>query len=158
MKTISFQSHYSGTTLAKAIRLFSGGNFSHTSIKLETHVYEAHIKSGVTKTANDKYNYDDVIVTVSFEIEDARYEEVKKFLDAQVGKRYDTLGILAFLWFFIEQKPGKWFCSELGMVALMKAFSIPSMEYDQKQSPTSFYRLTCMVKRLSKEGLQTVYA
>lgn len=49
-------------------------------------------------------------------------QKVYDFLNRQLGKKYDYLGLLAFLWRKNEwQNPDKWFCSELLLAAMQEA-------------------------------------
>ena len=148
---ITFNFHRGNKPISRMIRLFSGGQYNHVSIKIGRTIYEAHIKNGVTKTSQGLWNDETVAVSAPFEFP---YEkEAKKFLEKQVGKKYDILGIFAFLWVFAKPKKGKWYCSELAQVALYKALGIKSTDsnYQQKVSPQDFYyNLLDLTQILSK--------
>jgi len=146
MKTIRYNFHSSDTLLSESIRAVSCGNFSHTSIETEQLVYEAHLKHGVRVIHSTQYNFADIKATVPVLVTDEQYAKVLQFLNNQVGKKYDLIGVLSFVWFFLKPKNGQWYCSELAMVSLMKAIGIHKGCYDQKQSPSSFFLTAQMLK------------
>lgn len=135
MKEIEFQFHRNNHLFAKVIRLFSRGSFNHVSIRIGRYVYEAHIDNGVTKTLYSKWKGIGVVESVLVEVEDTK--TVEKWLNKQVGKKYDIFGVLSFLWIWARPAKGKWFCSELAMVTLAKALEIDI--YNQRQTPQDFY-------------------
>ena len=108
------------------------GKYSHVSIftliNKDIKVYEATFKSGVrVKNAFDK-TPDKLLV---LEIEGRYEKKIKEFLNKQVGKKYDILGVLAFIFpiyrfkFLRRYWQGKWYCSELAQVIFMIAFGEP---------------------------------
>jgi hypothetical protein len=139
---ITYNFHISDNPYAKAIRTYS--KYSHVSIEFMGNVYEAVIldkktrKGGVIKTPVELFNGSTVVKSVSLEV---LYPDiVHKFLEAQVGKGYDIMGVLSFIWRFLPDRIGKWYCSEYATVSLAKARGIE--EYSQKQTPEQFYYLT----------------
>ena len=60
---------------------------------------------------------DSIPYLFSVPIQPQRYGAVIDFLNAQVGKAYDILGLLAFLRRKKSEDPDKWFCSELAAAA-----------------------------------------
>lgn len=58
-------------------------------------------------------------IRVSFKVSDAQAEKAYLWLNQQIGKPYDTKGILAFIFGWTEARdwrdPSAWFCDELAM-------------------------------------------
>jgi hypothetical protein len=132
---ITFYFTKSDTLIGKLIRFTSGGKYNHVSIGINGYIYQAKMDYGVTKVRCDRdYNAVDWL-----HVWDIDVQRVSEFLDAQVGKKYDWLGVISFLWVFIQQGRERWFCSELATVSLMKGLG--KEEYNQRQSPIDFYYL-----------------
>ena len=131
---ITFYFHRDKTLLGKTIRFVSRGNYNHVSIGINGYVYESNPTTGVTKRKIDNKYIDKVSFHHSFELDE---EEVIYFLEEQIGKKYDFIGVLSFIWIFLKPRQGYWFCSEMAMVALMKGLN--KIEYNEKQSPQDFY-------------------
>ena len=144
-KMIRYNFHRWDKLLSKLIRFFSGGFYNHTSIEINGIIYEAHIHTGVRKAYLDEW--DDTTVKTYFEYDlwPKREKLVEDWLKRQVGKKYDTLGVLSFLWRFIPQRMGAWYCSELAMVSFMKLHKIDKGNYKQKKSPQDFYELLYII-------------
>lgn len=137
---ITYNFHKGIGLYARVIRLYS--KYSHVSIVAGGYVYEALVKGGVIKTPVKEWCNDDVVRSVN--LDNLSESEVIKFLDEQVGKDYDIVGVLSFLWRFLPAKIGAWYCSELAMVSLVKGLGIK--EFDQKQTPEDFYYVMQLVK------------
>jgi len=98
------------------------------------------MKNGVAVNKTGVWrNYKNIVMRERVEVDCETYERVKDWLNQQLGKGYDWMGILSFIWFFITPKEGKWYCSELAYVVLMKIFDISQYSYDQKVTPQQFY-------------------
>lgn len=168
MKQITFHFHKGNALLSKAIRFFSQGKFNHVSIQIGNTVWEAHIDTGVRKvniakktgtislvwadTVNQAYKseinierfleewtgFKTIKESIALDITDTQAKRVITFLNKQVGKKYDTFGALSVVWRMFKQGTDKWYCSELGYVALMKALGVPK-GYNQRVSPQEFY-------------------
>jgi len=141
MKKITFNAHRGDAIISRLIRVLSP-QYNHISIQLGHHIYEAHIDTGVRKVRRLKWDDTTVVDTISIFCEDEHYQETKDFLEKQVGKKYDILGIVGFIWVFTKPRIGRWYCSELAQVILYKANGISSSEedYTQKVSPFAFWR------------------
>lgn len=135
-----FYAHKGNSLLSRAIRLFSP-KYNHISIRIGQTIYEAHIHTGVRKVRYSKWEGRKSIVAYR-EIKTKEEKRVRAFLEKQVGKKYDTLGIIGFIWGLIPPKKDKWYCSELAKVALYKALGIRSTaeDYNQRVSPYQFWR------------------
>lgn len=151
MNRISFQFHRADHIVGLLIRLFSRGKFNHTSIRVGNTVYEAHMTSGVRKVKYDQWHGKSTVVDAfDFEVDDATHGRIRYFLERQVGKKYDWGGVMSFLWVMTNPKEGRWFCSELSMVALMKMRGIRNDAYNQRQSPQDFFCTMSMIAELDK--------
>lgn len=137
MLTLHF--HRTNSPIGKAIRLQTGGSVNHVSIQQGNIVTEAQMFKGVTGGHNEK------TIVESFIFEKGDAQTVRDFAKAQMGKGYDWLGILSFIWNFFPERMGKWYCSELGMVALMKYLGVK--DYNQKQSPQTLLELCRILKQ-----------
>jgi hypothetical protein len=146
---ITYNSHIGKSTYSKAIQFQTGGEFTHTSINLNGVIYEAVIKKGVIKTEEKNWDSSTVCSSTTFNIDVHTHRALKYWLDAQVGKGYDYLGILSFIWKFIKQKKGKWWCSELGTETLAKQFSL--YYYKHKQDPTEFYYMVQTIYKITTD-------
>jgi uncharacterized protein YycO len=140
-----FQFHYSKTLLGFLIRLFSFGRFNHVSIRLGNYVYEATIKGGVIRTLYTKWNSETVVFSKKVEITQEEYQRAYIWLNKQVGKGYDILGIFSFLFFWLPPRKGYFFCSELAICALAKAIGNSEELDNQKVSPDLFWRILKLV-------------
>lgn len=146
---VSIQFHRGNTLLSRAIRLFSP-KFNHVSIKIGRKVWESHLGTGVTKTPVASWNKSTVCEVVEFRVPAKVENQIKYFLDKQVGKKYDIMGIFHFLWFFTKPKDDRWYCSELGKVVLYKIIGVDSNkdDYQQRVSPYQLWRETKNIQKL----------
>ena len=142
---IKFQFHHWDKLLSKLIRLFSGGFFNHVSIEINWYIYEAHIHTGVRKVQVIEWEDDTVHTYYQYDLWPKREKYVQEWLEKQCGKKYDTLGVLSFLWRFIPQREGAFYCSELAFIAFMKLHKIEKWNYKQKKSPQDFYELLYII-------------
>lgn len=133
---ITFYFHSSNTVFGKAIKFFSRGQYTHVSIGVNGYIYEAREGKGVIRRKADT-DLKSVNYVHFFDLDEKAVEE---FLKKQLGKGYDWLGVLSFVWRFIRQGRNVWYCSELALVALAKGKGVK--EYNQRQSPTDFYYIT----------------
>ena len=140
-----FQFHYSKTFLGFLIRLLSLGRFNHVSIRLGNYVYEAHINTGVRRTLYTKWNNETVVQIKEVLLEQDEYQRVYSWLNKQVGKKYDLLGIFSFLFFFLPPRKGYWYCSELAICSLAKAKNKTDQIQNQKVSPQLFFDILDLV-------------
>jgi uncharacterized protein YycO len=141
---LRFNFHHWDKPVSKIIQFFSGF-FNHVSIESNEYIYEAHIDTGVHKVPVTEWDDSTVHTYYDFDLWPKREKYVQDWLEKQVGKKYDTLGVLSFLWRFIPQSVGKWYCSELAMVAFMKLHKIDKKYYNQKKSPQDFYELLYII-------------
>lgn len=144
---ITFNAHHGDAKISKMIRWLSP-KYNHISIEIDGIIWEAHIEHGVTRTIRSKWAGWSTVVE-RIHVHSKYQSDVKTFLNAQVGKKYDTLGIFSFLWWFFKPKKDRWYCSELAQVALYKALGVRSTDedYNQKVSPYQFWRGLQLLKK-----------
>lgn len=143
---IKIHFHKTNTDSGKIIRFVTRSTVNHVSIEIGEYVYEAKMKGGVIRTDRPLFDKTSITSTAIFQV--GNIEETIKFLEEQIGKDYDWFGIISFIWIFVPEHIGKWYCSELGMVALMKFLDFTSEEYDQKKTPHDLRLLCAMLKKL----------
>lgn len=97
---------------ALIIRIFTKSRFSHVAIEVNGKLYESHFSTGVHKF-NSIDNVTDII-----ELDNLDDEAVEAFLEAQVGKKYDSKAICSFMFSRTWEDLNKWFCSELCAMAI----------------------------------------
>jgi len=136
---MKINSHISGTNIGKVIRFFSYGKYNHTSIEINNYVYEANFKYGVIRTKTDIWNSDTVAKSHTVILTKRGNNRVLSFLEIQLGKKYDWIGVFSFVFQFLKPRAGYWFCSELGMAAFLKAIDKELDDKSQKISPTSLH-------------------
>ena len=137
---ITFKAYKGTGFISKLIMLFSNGKFSHISIIIDGLMYEASMNKGVIMslyTGDGGYETE----TREVKITDKNKAEVVKFLESQIGKKYDYRGIYAFLMPLAKPKMGSWYCSELAMVSLGKALGKPDIYEEQLVSPQEFWNI-----------------
>lgn len=130
------------------IRWFTKGKWSHVIIGVDGVFYEAIggrffgangclMSPNVFSQHQGRYNpvqHETIIINVN----PNKRKELLKFLDEQVGKRYDYLGFLSFAFRWVKGKASVFYCSEL---ALKVYGIIKDEEYKQKYTPEEFYEL-----------------
>ena len=104
---------YSGSKIGDIlIKFFTKSKFSHVAIEVDNNIYEAWYKTGVRKFKTPG-SYSEVI-----EVEGLKENDIKAFLEAQVGKPYDFKAIFSFMFRHNWEDLKAWFCSELVAMAL----------------------------------------
>lgn len=137
-----FYFYRTNTLFGKLVRFVSNGYYNHVVIEVNGYMYESNPMTGVTKKPATS-----AVGAVAWRLRtDLNDEEVIYFLEGQLGKKYDYIGCLSFIWVFLKPRIGKWYCSELAMVTLMKGLGVHSSEYNQKQSPMDMYYLSKLIK------------
>lgn len=144
---VTFNFHRTNTVLGKLIRFFSGGMVNHVSIQIGEWIWEADFKRGVVKTDISKWNKQHQIVC-QYIVYTPYQSTIVYWLNKQVGKKYDWIGVFSFVWVLLQEKKGSFYCSELAMVVLMKAVNVHSIDYNHKQSPYDLLLLMQMLKSL----------
>jgi len=126
MSKIRFYFYHWSDLMSKIIQWRTVSYFNHVAVAtIENgveYVYqvwgswvkkEVHPLNGYNKEKTKVY-YVDV------EVDKNKFDEIKRYLDKQVGKKYDWLAIRWFGIWKYEQDKKRWFCSELAEVVLEK--------------------------------------
>lgn len=116
---------YRGTGLINAlIRWQTRSHYAHAAIQVDDMLYEALPFKGVIRRflRSDDNKADTFFLDLNGGFLASR---VKTFLDEQVGKKYDFLGVLRFLTREKERRHNRYFCSELVYEALMQGGVMP---------------------------------
>lgn len=109
MKLLFCTSYKPGALL---IRVATMSRFSHVAIEVNNKLYETRLSTGVHRpTSIDN-------VTEVIELDNLDDEAIEAFLEAQVGKKYDSKAICSFIFNRTWEDLNKWFCSELGAMAI----------------------------------------
>jgi hypothetical protein len=130
MRTIKIHLFQGRGLVAWAIRWFTWGKYSHVGIQMGNYFYEARegslipYRRGEVKVHYLKtgwaYSKRQPAKTLHLELTDKEYVDMQRFLDRQVGKRYDYGAIFSFIsrgkeWLISKDT---YFCSELVCYAL----------------------------------------
>lgn len=135
---VTFHAHRDTSPLSRLIQVVTWGKFSHVSVEVCGLTYEVRPGKGVYATTKPKN------VVESLEIEATDEAALAKWLQLQIGKRYDWVAVAGFvLWQWLPPIKGYWYCSELAMVVLQKALSKHSSDpyYFQRVSPQGFWNI-----------------
>lgn len=109
--------------VSKIIRFLTRGQYSHSAIKINNFVFEAKEFNRVCESTDWIIKKGDSIDIYAIEIPSSEKLKLANFLGQQIGKKYDYMMVLGFLFFVTSEKRrsrGKWFCSELIFAALKK--------------------------------------
>jgi len=133
--------HHWHSFISRLIQFVSGDFYNHVSVEVNDYVYEAHINTGVIKTRIDEWDDSTVHKTQIFECTPKRMATTVRWMDKQIGKGYDLLWVLSFVWIFLKQKKGKFFCSEFWYICLMKWIGMLSSQYSPRKKPQDVYEV-----------------
>lgn len=120
---------------ALLIRIATMSRFSHVAIEVNNKLYETRLSTGVHRPTSID-NVTDVI-----ELDDLDDEAIEAFLEAQVGKKYDSKAICSFMFSRIWEDLNKWFCSELGAMAIKVGGYKGIPNNLSKVSPEDLYKI-----------------
>jgi hypothetical protein len=130
----------SGTIFDKLIRLWTWSKYSHVELVADNIWYTSSPRDdGVVKREID-YDPDHWDM---FELNIHKNKEIIDFIDAEMGKRYDWLGI--FLSQIIKlniHNPNRWFCSEIVHKAIQAGGFRSDLGKSNGYSPGKLY---CML-------------
>lgn len=129
---------------SKLIMRVTWSRFSHVGIVDETgeYVYEAEAFMGVVKTPMKSFieRYNGKVVRETFRCESP--EKAYAFINAQLGKSYDYMGILGFIFKTSWQSKDSWFCSELISKAMEEGGTpLFRKEYDSRITPEDLWKV-----------------
>jgi uncharacterized protein YycO len=110
------------------IRWQTRGGFSHAAVYLDGCIYESN-PGGVRKHDVRGQTWAEVekdrgsITVVDVPVAPTQENDIRNFLEAQLGKGYDYTMVVRFVTRQQESREstGKWFCSELVFAAFLKA-------------------------------------
>lgn len=126
-----------------AIRLFSGGPFSHCEL-----VFSDGLHFGARPFRKVNYIHrktDETWTAVDIPCSDGQERQIRKWCDGEVGSGYDWWGIARFVLKFIPASEDDWFCSEICTAALQQIFLLPNIE-PQTIHPVGLYNLCGKMK------------
>lgn len=123
MIRVCVQLHVGSGLVSSLIRWQQRGRYAHASLLVDGTLYESVSKGGVRAVGAAAYESsyrDGSIVQAPVYLIDTQVEELKRWLDQQVGKGYDFRSIVRFLTRKAENRGAdrRWFCSELVVAAL----------------------------------------
>lgn len=108
--------------VSKAIQLQTRSAYSHVAIQLgDYEIYEAWHVGGVRKLRYATEGHSDGTPIDIYRIDyipDGAVDKIRKFLQQQVGKKYDFKSVLRFITRRKVRADDRWFCSELVLAAL----------------------------------------
>lgn len=136
MAVIRIEFSKSGSIISKLIRWFTWGKWSHVAVRMpEGDMIEAREFLGVVRR---NVKYEDVQQVV-LEVTEEQAKVFHDVLRSQVGKPYDWLAILGFLFRRDWQRDDYWICSELVAWALIKAGVNVILRKRWRVDPTELY-------------------
>lgn len=98
---------------SKMIAWFTWADFSHVEVVFSTHTIGSRFVGGVQEwPLGSKYRH---VKDVRIDVSQAFFD----FLEAQLGRKYDYLSILGFIFRRDWQEKRRWHCSELIASALV---------------------------------------
>ena len=110
-----------GNAIDSIVRVWTQSIYSHTEIVIDDIWYGASPRDGGVvrrRVSPKKENWD----YIDIECSDVEKTAVIEFLEEQIGKRYDYLGIFTAQIIGVNaDDKKKWFCSELAASALIDA-------------------------------------
>lgn len=122
MKIVKIGFYKKNGFVANIIKFLTRGQYSHVAIEVNNTFYEAKEFSLVRKYVTWTKNSSQIDI-YELEITDDQERRLVNFLEKQIGKKYDYLMVLGFLFYVTREKRksrGKWFCTELIFAALEK--------------------------------------
>lgn len=140
---ITYNFHSTDTLIGNGIKTYTKSNFNHVSISIMGYVFEADIKKGVVKVEEKDFDYSTVVTSITLH-KINNIEQVFNWLNGEVGKGYDLIGVFSFIWRFLPNRIGRWYCSEYAKVSLAKALNV--YKYNQKVTPQGLYEELLLIK------------
>lgn len=122
MKSVLIGLYRKSGIISNIIKFFSRGNYSHVAIQVNGVVYESKEFHSVRKLTDWCINTATVDI-YEILITEEQEKELIIFLEKQLGKPYDYMMVLGFLFFTTREKRKsrrRWFCSEFVFAALEK--------------------------------------
>lgn len=138
-----------GYVIPRLIRFFTFSNWNHVGMVVDGDYYESEYGSGVTKNFDRYFHTSSEIETIV--IDSSIDDEIimKKFLEAQLGKKYDWTAIFGLPFRKNWQTKEKWFCSEIIAQSLIngKCLELPVSNKPYRITPRDLYMILASEKR-----------
>ena len=126
---------------SRFIKLFTGGNSSHVEVLLNTNgkTITADIKNNVHYNNIIRYlkkNVELELFEFVFEIPEEKRIILDRYIETQIGKKYDRSGSIksVFGWFF--QYENRLFCSELTLKIIKMVFMLMDIKEFENINPS----------------------
>lgn len=116
MDTVKFYAYEGKSLISWIIRFRTLSKYSHIAIGIDEYIYEAWEGRGIKGVVRSKspYTHHKPGTIVHSIVVPCRHKsEFKVFLEGQVGKKYDWIGVLSLGLNRNKDDKSKWFCSEL---------------------------------------------
>lgn len=122
-KTIGIVAYKGKSTLSKLIKWRTNGEYSHTEFvnnfkDNEFGTYGAINFKGVQFADYNWHIKGTEYDVFAIDVTEAQFDKFKNFLNDQLNKKYDIIGILGYIDNRVNQDDSKWYCSELCYEAL----------------------------------------
>jgi hypothetical protein len=111
--------------MSNLIKFFTRGKYNHAAIQLsDGSIYEATTGDGVRKIGEGDLNleYNNYVIDY-YGAEVGQEDELRAFLEKQLGKKYDYWMVFGFVIYKTSEdrkSSERWFCSELVLASLNK--------------------------------------
>jgi hypothetical protein len=154
-RIVKFHFYEGKSLISKLIKWRTYSKFSHIAIELNKRVYESWTGNGANGVviSNSPLTYHTKgtkITTIEIEMKNILIWEM--FLELQIGKKYDYLGILGFVLDKDLHNSLEWFCSELAETFFI--FELPRYKKERLKSPQAIYdmiRIYALLQQKYKE-------
>ena len=103
-----------GTWMDKAVRLFTGSDYSHVELVINGTCCSASIRDGGVRVKQID------LASGNWDVIDIQGDEAKawEWFADHLGEKYDWLGVWRFAVPFLSHRGNQWFCSEAVAAAL----------------------------------------
>ena len=117
---------YKGRSLvSKVIKRVTRGEYSHTAIMLDddriVEAWEGCNEVRIITDLSDGHKPGTSVDIYEVNMGSRQEEKFREFVEAQLGKKYDYLGLVGFYFNSGVHNENKWFCSELFAAACIHA-------------------------------------
>ena len=103
--------------VSKVIKTVTRGEYSHTAIMLEddriVEAWEGCNEVRIITNLSDGHKPGTTVDIYEVNMGSRQEENFRKFVEAQIGKEYDYMGLLGFYFNSGLHNEDRWFCSEL---------------------------------------------
>jgi len=138
-KKYDIKPSFSDKLLDKAIKSWTKSPYFHCEIIINDDWISSSPEAGSVyrnKLKELKSNYD----YITIEVDGRKNKKVQKFIDSQLGKKYDYFGIFFSQIIDVElDNKNKWFCSEI-VAYILKMYGVNLEEKSNQYSPGKLYK------------------